>query len=67
VRFSLDIHVVTDGRPDGVVHVAGTGIRHPFTGWVELLGILERQGGGDIDEPNGHHHLRRTNPGRRAD
>jgi hypothetical protein len=51
MRCSLEIHTVTDGRPDGVVEIEAAGIREAFTGWVELLRILEQQCGEHLSPP----------------
>jgi len=42
VRFHVDIDQVTDGRPEGRLRAALGGPDVPFTGWVELLRLLEQ-------------------------
>jgi hypothetical protein len=41
VRLVLDITKTRDGRYEGRLTVAGTGVQHDFSGILELLAILE--------------------------
>jgi hypothetical protein len=43
VRLVLDITKTRDGRYEGHLTVAETGIQHDFSGILELLAILEEQ------------------------
>ena len=41
MRFHVDIDELAGGRPEGRVTEALSGSEAPFSGWVELLRLLE--------------------------
>ncbi len=41
MRFHVDIDELAGGRPEGRVTDALSGSEDPFSGWVELLRLLE--------------------------
>lgn len=41
MRFDVDIDRMTDDRPEGRIRDERTGTESSFTGWVELLRLME--------------------------
>ncbi|WP_007515785.1 hypothetical protein [Pseudofrankia saprophytica] len=42
MRVIVTLHRATDGRPHGDVRLDGDQDVHPFSGWIELLQLLEQ-------------------------
>ncbi|MDT3442442.1 MULTISPECIES: hypothetical protein [unclassified Pseudofrankia] len=42
MRVIVTLHRAADGRPHGDVQLDGDQDTHPFSGWMELLQLLEQ-------------------------
>ncbi|GII04658.1 hypothetical protein [Planobispora takensis] len=48
MRFILDLHYTSDGDVYGRLTPQGAGAAQPFTGWLDLLRLLEPSGPADL-------------------